>query len=231
MKKQIIFICLFLSVLTLHARAIQEDIKNADENARTSYAFGMLIGSDLQSIPIKFDYNAFAEGFRAMAEGGETLLSYQEALEIAEAAFQAAMDSAGEEQRIIQEEFLSNNSVRPEVHVTPSGLQYEIIEGFDGEKPNENSVVKVKYRGTLIDGTMFDSSDDEGSHIPLQMVIPGWSEGLQLMSVGSKYRLYIPSTLAYGKNGVQGIIPQYATLIFTVELLEILEELANDQLE
>lgn len=84
-----------------------------------------------------------------------------------------------------------------------------------------NSVVKVNYTGTLIDGKQFDKSEAGGSLIPLEMVIPGWTEGLQLMSLGSKYRLYIPATLAYGKDGVRGIIPQYATLIFEVELLEI----------
>jgi len=224
MKKQILFICMFLSVLALHARAIQEDFRNAEENARLSYAFGMAIGYnfDLRSMGIEFDYEAFAEGLKAVVENAEPQFSEQEAMEMIETAMQNAIEKTAEANRLIEEEFLTNNSRRPEIQVTPNGLQYEIIIETNGEKPAPDSVVSVYYEGTLIDGSLFDSSEGEAVQIPLNMVISGWTEGLMLMGTGSKYRLYIPSKLAYGKNGIQNFIPPYSTLIFTVELLEIL---------
>ena len=222
MKKQILFTCMFLSVLALHARAIQEDYRNAEEKARVSYAFGMLFGSNLSTTPLEFDYDAFTEGFIAMFEGAETQFTQQEAVEIVETAMYNAMEIVAEENQRREEEFLANNSRRPEVQITPSGLQYEIILEANGEKPASDSLVSVYYEGNFIDGSMFDSSEGEAVQIPLGMVIPGWTEGLMLMSTGSKYRIYIPSNLAYGRKGAQNFIPPYSTLIFTVELLEIL---------
>ncbi len=121
------------------------------------------------------------------------------------------------------EQFLAQNAKRAEVKTTPSGLQYEVIEATLGQKPTVTDTVRVHYEGTLIDGTVFDSSYKRGESItfPLNQVIKGWTEGLQLMSVGSKYKLYIPYDLAYGAQGAGGSIPPYAALIFTVELLGI----------
>jgi FKBP-type peptidyl-prolyl cis-trans isomerase len=224
MKKLFVIVCLLLPVLSLQARAIQEDYKNADEKTRVSYAFGMLMASNLKSIELEFDYQAFTNGVKAVLEDLDLQFTEQEAMEIVETALQRSMDRTSEENQRREIEFLTKNSERPEVNVTPSGLQYEIITATDGEKPNENSVVRVYYIGTFTDGTPFDSSnEDDGAYIPLAMVINGWTEGLMLMSPGSKYRLYIPSDLAYGKEGIQSIIPPYSTLIFTVELLEITE--------
>ena len=121
------------------------------------------------------------------------------------------------------ENFLAENAKRPEVKTTASGLQYEVITEGKGQKPTETDIVKVHYKGTLIDGTVFDSSYDRGepTEFPLNGVIRGWTEGLQLMSVGSKYKLYIPYQLAYGERGAGGVIQPYSALIFDVELLEI----------
>ena len=121
------------------------------------------------------------------------------------------------------EKFLEENALRAEVKTTDSGLQYEVIKEGKGVKPTAESTVKVHYEGTLIDGTVFDSSYQRGEPIefPLNGVIKGWTEGLQLMPVGSKYKLYIPYELGYGERGAGQSIPPYATLIFTVELLEI----------
>lgn len=122
------------------------------------------------------------------------------------------------------EQFLALNSQRPEVHTTPSGLQYEILqEGSGTEHPTATSKVKVHYHGTLINGQVFDSSIERGEPIsfPLNAVIPGWTEGVQLMTEGSKFRFYIPFQLAYGERGAGGQIPPYSALIFDVELLEI----------
>ena len=121
------------------------------------------------------------------------------------------------------ENFLAENAKRPEVKTTASGLQYEVITEGKGQKPTETDIVKVHYKGTLIDGTVFDSSYDRGepTEFPLNGVIRGWTEGLQLMSVGSKYKLYIPYQLAYGERGAGVVIQPYSALIFDVELLEI----------
>ncbi|MCL2442730.1 MAG: FKBP-type peptidyl-prolyl cis-trans isomerase [Treponema sp.] len=226
MKKTAVFLCIFLAATALYARAIQEDYRASEEKARVSYAFGMIIGSNLSTAPIEFDYDAFAEGMRASMEDSiQPLFSEHEAMEIVETALHRAMEKAAESNYMLEMEFLVTNSQRPEVHVTASGLQYEIINETEGEKPNVKSIVRVIYEGTFTDGRPFDSSSDEnGAYIPLELVIAGWTEGLTLMSVGSIYRFYIPSNLAYGKDGIQGIIPPYSTLIFLVELLEIINE-------
>ena len=121
------------------------------------------------------------------------------------------------------EKFLAENAKREGVKTTASGLQYEVLEATLGQKPKTTDSVKVHYEGTLIDGTVFDSSYKRGKPIsfPLNGVIKGWTEGLQLMSVGSKYKLFIPYQLAYGEHGAGDSIPPYAALIFTVELLEV----------
>ena len=121
------------------------------------------------------------------------------------------------------EKFLAENAKREGVKVTESGLQYEVLEATLGQKPKATDSVRVHYEGTLIDGTVFDSSYKRGESIafPLNGVIKGWTEGLQLMSVGSKYKFFIPYQLAYGERGAGASIPPYAALIFTVELLGI----------
>ena len=121
------------------------------------------------------------------------------------------------------EKFLAENAKREGVKVTASGLQYEVLEATIGQKPKATDSVKVHYEGTLIDGTVFDSSYRRGEPIsfPLNGVIKGWTEGLQLMSIGSKYKFFIPYQLAYGEQGAGASIPPYAALIFTVELLGI----------
>ncbi|MCL2440653.1 MAG: FKBP-type peptidyl-prolyl cis-trans isomerase [Treponema sp.] len=228
MKKISILLFLFLMASVLYARGIQEDYRNAEEKARISYAFGMIIGHNfnLGSLDMDFDFHALAEGIRALVdESVEAQFSEQEAMEIVETAIYLAMERVSERNQRMEINFLAENSQREGVRVTPSGLQYEIIEYADGDKPESNSVVRVNYTGIFIDGSPFDSSfEEEGSYIPLELVITGWTEGLMLMSPGSIYRFYIPSNLAYGKEGIPGAIPPYSTLIFNVELIEILND-------
>jgi len=128
-----------------------------------------------------------------------------------------AMAAAGEQ-------FLKQNAQRPEVTVTQSGLQYEVLQAGSGSTPEARSKVRVHYHGTLVDGTVFDSSVQRGEPLefPLDGVIRGWTEGLQLMAEGAKYRLFIPHDLAYGAGGAGGAIAPFSTLIFDVELLKVL---------
>lgn len=149
---------------------------------------------------------------------GQNELNYEE--------FKAGIDfvmNASKKTKAEGEAFLAENAKREGVKTTESGLQYEVLEATIGQKPKATDTVRVHYEGTLIDGTVFDSSYKRGESIsfPLNGVIKGWTEGLQLMAVGSKYKFFIPYQLAYGEHGAGASIPPYAALIFTVELLGI----------
>jgi len=232
MKKSVIFLCLFFTVLGLYAKAVQEDYKKGEDKARLGYALGMIIGTNLGfgQMDIEFDYDAFTEGLKAIVKKEPTQFSEQEAIELIEAALYTAEEKQNSQNKQIEDEYLATNATKEGIKTTESGLQYEIIRDTDGEKPTKDSTVRVKYTGIFTDGRLFDNSPEEnGAYIPLANVIPGWTEGLMLMSVGSIYRLYIPSKLAYGSDGIQGVIPPYTTLIFNVELLEITETSEQEQ--
>ena len=227
MKKLSVFLCLFFCVTALYARSIREEYREADEKAKVSYAIGMLIASnfDLSTLGLEINYDAFTDGLRAVMQYNNPQFTFQEASEILETALYNVTEKAAQENYQIEQEFLQTNGSRPGVQITPSGLQYVVLRDAEGEKPSINSVVRVHYTGIFTDGSIFDRSDDEeGVYVPLDMVIPGWSEGVMLMSVGGLYRFYIPSNLAYGRDGAQGFIPPYSTLVFTIELLEITDE-------
>ena len=196
----------------------------------TSYAIGMLMASQLGLPELRFDYDAFRDGFRDYNEARETRITQEKAIEHINNLFiklQSQNDEQawleGEQNREEGEAYLAENRLRNNVRVTPSGLQYEALIEGSGEKPGPEDTVQVHYEGTLIDGTVFDSSYSRGypAEFPLYGVIQGWTEGLQLMSVGSTYRFVIPSELAYGSYGAGGSVPPNATLIFKVELLSI----------
>ena len=183
---------------------------------------------------VETKFNLIKQGFINGLNNYTEMMDRQVAMEFADATFgrlKQAQIEAEQEKAQLQgqqakeegEAFLAANALRKEVKTTASGLQYEVLEEGNGPKPTAASTVKVHYEGTLIDGTVFDSSYQRGEPIefPLSGVIKGWTEGLQLMPVGSKYKLYIPYELAYGERGAGASIPPYAALIFTVELLEI----------
>jgi FKBP-type peptidyl-prolyl cis-trans isomerase len=215
-----------VSTLGLYARGIREDVKMSEESARLGYAVGMVIGPDLKGLEL--DYAAVAEGLKAAIAEDEAKMTQEEAIALVEAALESAMDKQNDANRQKEAEFLELNGRRAEVQTTASGLQYEVLAEGGDEKPVAADTVRVSYEGSLIDGTVFDSSVEQPEEIPLEMVIPGWAEGIQLMGVGGKYRLYIPSGLAYGKMGAGQIIPPYSTLIFDVELLEIVRDTEED---
>jgi FKBP-type peptidyl-prolyl cis-trans isomerase len=197
-------------------------IKGENFSKDASYALGMDIGGGLAGAGIIPDMEEFLKGVRDSLTGKETRLNEYEAMMIIQNEYQELMAGKEEEAKQKEAEFLAGNSKKKGVTITPSGLQYEVITESTGAKPTASSRVRVHYEGKLIDGTVFDSSYERGdpAEFNLNGVIAGWTEGLQLMSVGSKYRLYVPSELGYGQGG-QGI-PPYSTLIFEVELLDIL---------
>jgi FKBP-type peptidyl-prolyl cis-trans isomerase len=195
--------------------------ENFDKDA--SYALGMNIGSSLAMDGIIPNLDEFLKGVRDSISGGTMRFDESEAIMKIQTAYQSMMEKRDAEATEEETAFLAENSKKPGVVITPSGLQYEVITETSGPKPTASDMVRVHYEGRLINGTVFDSSYDRGSpaEFPLGGVIQGWIEGLQLMSVGSKYRFFIPSELGYGSRGA-GSIPPYSTLIFEVELLDIL---------
>lgn len=198
---------------------------------RISYALGLSMGNNFRSSGIeKLDVEDFAAGVAAVFSGEKPRMSYDEAKEEIRKFFtameerqRAAAAEIGKANRQAGEAFLAENGKRPEVKTTASGLQYEIIEEGDGPSPVAGDQVTVHYTGRLIDGTVFDSSVERGAPATfgVTQVIPGWVEALQLMKVGSKWRLFIPSALAYGPQGAGGVIGPNQTLIFDVELIKI----------
>ncbi|MDR0569525.1 MAG: FKBP-type peptidyl-prolyl cis-trans isomerase [Spirochaetaceae bacterium] len=223
MKKYLVPVLLFAIGWTVWAEGKVDEDAGATIDRDTSYAFGMMIGSNLKELNVSFNYTAFLKGMREILEDKTTNLTIDEAVAKVEAAYQEAMAKKSEEGKAKETAFFEENAKKPGIQTTESGLQYEVITQGTGDKPALSDTVTVHYRGTFIDGTVFDSSYDreEPTEFPLYAVIPGWSEGVQLMNVGSKYRLFIPSDLAYGAQGGGSVIPPYSTLIFEVELLSI----------
>lgn len=191
---------------------------------KISYGLGLSMGHNLLSSGVeKLNYADLAAGIQDVMEHNQPKISFQEAQTLLNKFFQELEEKVAGQQKAEGEKFLAENAKRPEVKTTASGLQYEVLEATIGQKPKATDTVRVHYEGTLIDGTVFDSSYKRGESISfgLNQVIKGWTEGLQLMSIGSKYKLYIPYQLAYGEQGAGAQIPPYSALIFTVELLGI----------
>lgn len=201
---------------------------------RISYALGLSMGNNFKASGIKsISVQDFADGVAAVYDGLAPRMSYDEAKQEIQRYFgemekeqQAQAAKMAEVNAKAGEAFLSENGKRVEVKTTASGLQYEVLEEGTGESPKASDTVEVHYTGRLIDGTVFDSSVERGvpATFGVTQVIPGWVEALQLMKTGAKWRLFIPSQLAYGPQGAGGMIGPNQTLIFDVELLKIIKK-------
>lgn len=198
-----------------------------------SYALGLGIGQQLKQMGLKgtLVINDFAASITDVLEGNDLKVSHQEGQKIVNAFFleleqkqNAAKAAAGKVAKEEGSKFLAENAKKDGIIVTKSGLQYEVLTEGTGKKPKATDTVRCHYEGRLLDGTVFDSSYKRNApaDFGLQQVIAGWTEGVQLMAEGAKYRFYIPYMLAYGEGGAGASIPPFATLIFDVELIKVL---------
>jgi FKBP-type peptidyl-prolyl cis-trans isomerase FkpA/FKBP-type peptidyl-prolyl cis-trans isomerase FklB len=201
------------------------------EKQQAGYAIGLQVGASLEEIKDEIDFDSMVKAMRSKVDGGEPLMTEDQARTVFEAfgqRMQAKMMAEAAEKATANiaagEKFLADNAKVAGVQVTASGLQYQVLQAGTGPKPGPEDRVSVHYKGELLDGTSFDSSYDRGEPATFQLsqVVPGWQEGLQLMPVGSKYKLWVPASLGYGEAGTPGgpIAPN-STLVFEVELLEI----------
>jgi len=229
-----------LRLLTILGIALLASPANSEENLvlksqkdKISYIIGMDIGRNLQKGSIDFDPDILAKGIKDALSGGKPLLTEQEIRETT-AVFQKQLmakqeevaKKLGEKNKKEGEAFLAENKKKEGVKTLPSGLQYKVIKEGTGKKPKITDTVTTHYRGTLIDGIEFDSSYRRGkpASFPVNGVIPGWTEALQLMGEGAKWQLFVPPNLAYGERGAGRDIGPNATLIFEIELISIQEK-------
>ncbi|MGI6341591.1 MAG: FKBP-type peptidyl-prolyl cis-trans isomerase [Bacteroidales bacterium] len=247
MKRYSIVLVIFAVIfLALSPKTYSQVFKKKNKRAKTeiptvmlstnqdtiSYIIGADIAKNFKNNGIEINLSSLIEGLKAGHNGYDTLFSVQQIQNIMMEWQQKEMKKQEElakenieKNKKLGQDFLDANKAKDGVIVTESGLQYKIIKQGEGESPSATDIVKVHYKGTLIDGTQFDSSYDRGepTQFPLNRVIKGWTEGLQLMKPGAHFIFYIPSELAYGDHKT-GNIPEASTLIFEVELLEVIKQ-------
>lgn len=229
MKIQISLIVLLLSSGSLFAKEVTNKSPEAE---KVGYSFGYLMGKSNADSLQSIDLDAFSAGLKAAAAGKQATLSEEEMARVltqfkrqTEAKELITLKKQADENAKIGQDFLAENAKKPGIKTTKSGLQYQILQEGKGKSPSANSNVRVHYEGRLIDGTVFDSSIARNQPVVFRttQVITGWTEGLQLMKEGAKYRFFIPAELAYGQIGSGDVIEPNSTLIFDVELLEIIK--------
>lgn len=232
MKNSIIYVLVVIMGLSASCQQGGKSVKLESNADSVSYAIGILVGSNnlkqLESAPGKDDISkeAMAEAFHAITTGAEAKMTEDEANNIVRLFFESAGEKEAQSNLEEGNAFLETNKAREGITVTESGLQYEVLTAGSGAKPTASDRVRVHYHGTTIDGKVFDSSVERGEPavFGVGQVIPGWTEALQLMPVGAKWKIYLPSAIAYGERGAGADIGPNSALIFEVELLEIVKE-------
>lgn len=192
---------------------------------KISYALGLGIGQQIKNMHIEgFSIEDFSQSIRDIIEGNPTAMSSREAQQMLNEYFEKQAKEQAQQAIAEGKVFLEENARRPEVTQTKSGLQYEVLSEGSGRSPKATDTVRCHYEGRLLDGSVFDSSYQRGepADFVLNQVIAGWTEGVQLMKEGAKYRFFIPYLLAYGERGAGSSIPPYSTLVFDVELIKVL---------
>lgn len=233
------FLVMALSIVFLASVvSAEENVALKDQKDKVNYSIGMDIGNTLKMLSVDVNLDILVQGIRDVLSGNKTLLTAQESRDTI-IAFQKEMKAKqmermkelGEKNKKEGETFLAENKIKEGVITRPSGLQYKVIKEGTGDMPKPTDTVTTHYSGTLIDGTEFDSSYRSGQPATFKVngVIPGWTEALQMMKAGSKWRLFIPPHLAYGERGAGRDIGPNATLIFDVELLSIVKEDADKE--
>ncbi len=222
-------IALFGFLFLVNQANAQDTLVLKSQKDKVSYIIGMDIGNNLKKQSIDIDPNILAKGLKDALTSGKPLLTekeIQETMAALQKEMMAKKEEVGKQNKKDGEIFLAENKKKEGVKTLPSGLQYKVIKAGSGKKPKSTDTVTVHYRGTLINGTEFDSSYKRGQTVSFQVsgVIPGWTEALQLMEEGAKWQLFIPSNLAYGERGAGGMIGPNATLVFDVELVSIQEK-------
>ena len=218
MKKIILSLILIMGITSINAQNLNTEME------KVSYSLGVNVAKSVKNQGLtSIDSEAIAQAFTDVFEGNELKISEQESNLVLQDYFGKLAKEAQSANVEAGQKFLAENAKRNSVTTTATGLQYEVLTEGSGDSPKETDQVTVHYHGTLIDGTVFDSSVERGqpATFPVNGVIPGWVEALQLMKPGAKYKLFIPSNLAYGERGAGGSIGPNATLIFEVELISI----------
>lgn len=191
---------------------------------KLSYAWGLAMGNQLKAMGVSnLDTQSYTDAVKSVFEGTKAEMEPEEAQKLINEYLTELQEKATKAAREAGEKFLADNKQDERVKETASGLQYIVEKEGEGKQPTAQSEVTVHYTGRLLDGTVFDSSVNRGepATFPLNQVIPGWTEGVQLMKEGAKYRFFIPSDLAYGPSGIPNVIPPHSTLIFDVELIKV----------
>lgn len=218
------------TAVTVAKRAVAKSIGSLEDSL--SYAYGVGLGDNLREnfsqMPVDINMKMFMKAFTMALNGedGKLRIKPEQAYQIFQHCMMSVMQKQAQNNKKLAAEFLADNAKKEGVKTTASGLQYEVITEGDGAVPTAADRVSVHYHGTLLDGTVFDSSVERGTpaQFGVSQVIPGWQEGLQLMKVGSKYKFYIPSDLAYGDQGAGDVIAPGSMLVFEVELLDIINK-------
>ncbi|MAA65173.1 MAG: peptidylprolyl isomerase [Alteromonadaceae bacterium] len=235
MKKTLISIALVGAVAAATFSVVNVSAEPALDNQdqKVSYGMGLVLGERMKNDLPDLQMDQFLQGIQDGHEGGDKARMTREEIQTALQEYQqklqkeqmAKVEKMAEENKKKGEDYLAKNAKRDGVETTDSGLQYEVIEEGDGPKPSESDSVTVHYTGELLNGDVFDSSRERGEPVTFQLsqVIPGWTEGLQLMEEGGRYKFYIPSDLAYGPGGNRSIGPN-ETLVFDVELIKVAPE-------